>query len=79
MGPFLWWRHENQDRLKEEAQAANIDYNTYVSAQWKALEDKTEWMELAKLDSLDYKREKKPTKCEKGKKTLKVSWVYAVL
>jgi hypothetical protein len=79
MNPFLWWRHKNQDRLKEEARAANIDYNAHVSAQWKALEDKTEWEELAKWDSLDYKREKKQTKCEEGNKTLKVSRIYAVL
>jgi hypothetical protein len=54
MGPFLWWRYKNQDRLKKDARAANIDYNAHVSAQWKAVEDKTEWVELAKLDSEDF-------------------------
>jgi hypothetical protein len=79
MSPFLWWRHKNRDRLQEEAQAGNIDYNAHVSAQWKALEDKTELVELAKWDSLDYKRKKKLAKCDEGKKTWKVSRIYAVL
>lgn len=57
MTGFEWWRRENSNRLVEKARAAKVPFMKQAGAEWKLIEDKSHWEEMAAASKERYMQE----------------------
>jgi structure-specific recognition protein 1 len=54
----MYYLQENMERLAQEAKGTGEGYMKLAGAEWKAIEDKSKWEELAAEDKERYQNEK---------------------